>query len=64
MNSDQGVELAIVLLSLLIYVAYHVQYFILRPWLRQRYRKKSRHTAIFFASRYYIVAIIKVDSRA
>ena len=59
MNSDQGVELAIVLLSLLIYVAYHVQYFILRAWLRQRYSKKSRHTAIFFASRYCIAAIAK-----
>jgi hypothetical protein len=54
MDSDQGVELAIVLLALLIYVAYHIQYFFVRPWLRQRYTKRSRHTAVFFASRWAV----------
>lgn len=57
MNRDQGVELAIVLLSCFVYAAYHIQYFVLRPWWRQRSSRKSRHAAIFFASRYCRAAL-------
>lgn len=63
MNRDQGVELAIVLLSFFVYAAYHVQYFILRPWWRQRYSRKSRHAAIFFASRCCIAAFNTRDKQ-
>lgn len=51
MNKDQGIELAIMLLSLAIYIGYHLWLFFLRPWLQRRFRRRSRHAAVFFASR-------------